>query len=108
MGARLVDALVKRGIGAFQRIHGESAEHIGGVREYVRLQSGQQSDRQHALGAIDERDRLFGLQRQWLDVSLRQGFRSRQALAAEGGFASAISTSARCASGARSPLAPTL
>ena len=82
-----MDALVERGVGALQRVHGERAEHVGGVGQDVCLQSGQQSNRQHALGAIDQRDRLFGLQHQRLDASLLQRLRGGHALAAEPGFA---------------------
>ena len=87
MRTRLLNARVKRSVGTFECIHGECAEYVRGIREDIRLQEGQQSHGQHALGAIDERDCLLGLQHQRLNLRLLQRFRGRHALAAKGGFA---------------------
>ena len=59
-----MNALVKGDVGAFQRVQGERADDVGRVGKNVGLQGYQQADRQHALGAIDQRDRLFGFQHQ--------------------------------------------
>ena len=48
MRARLMNALVEGDVGALQRVQRESAQHVGGVGQNLRLQDGQQPDRQHA------------------------------------------------------------
>ena len=83
----LVNALVEGDVGAPQRVYGERANHVGRVHQDFHLQRCQQSDGQHALGAVDERDGLLGLQHQRLDVGLLQRAGGRHALAVKHGLA---------------------
>jgi len=74
-----------------------------------RPQAAQNSDCQHRLRPVDQGDRLLGFKHQRLDLSAphcfttgtREAFSSRHS-------PSPMSANAKCASGARSPLAPTL
>ena len=43
----------------FERVDDQGSQHVGGVRQHGRLDGGKQSDGEHGLGAVDQRNRLF-------------------------------------------------
>ena len=73
-----MNALVKRRIGSFERVTAESAQHVGGVNQRFRRQQRQRAHAQHGLRAIDQRDRLFCLQHEGLDLRTLQRLATRK------------------------------
>ena len=67
-----MNALVEGGIGAFQRVAAEAAEHVGGIDQRLRGQQRQRAHGQHGLRAVDQRDGFFGFEHQRLDLRLLQ------------------------------------
>ena len=59
-----------------QSIDAERGDHVGRVGEILGLQDRQQTHRQHGLGSVDQRNRLFGFEHQRLDVGQLHRFRA--------------------------------
>ena len=81
MRTRLVNALVKSGVGALERVAAQAAQHVGGIDQRFGCQQRQSSNRQHGLGSVDQRNGFFGLEHQRLDLGAFQGFGARDAQA---------------------------
>ena len=73
MRPRLVDTLVECDIRASQRVEGKRADHVRGIRQNLRRQQRQHSDRQHALRAVNQRDRFLGFEHQRFDLGAPHG-----------------------------------
>ena len=97
----VVDARVERLGRAAQRLDRHGRGDVGGVGQPARVVGGERQHRRRRLRAVDERQAFLGL-----ELHRLQGRRSR-ASRRRASPPSPISTSARWASGARSPLAPT-
>ena len=67
MRANLLQAFIESGRRATQTVERKRARHIRRIHEYLRFPQGQQSEREHGLGAIYERKAFFGLQHQGLE-----------------------------------------
>ena len=93
---------------ALQRLERQRAGEVGRLREPARAHEAERAERGHELRAVDEREPLLRLQPDGLEPDARRAppppGRSSPSTDAS---PSPTSGSARCASGARSPLAPT-
>ncbi len=109
-GARAIKRLRERRTGAEHRLQAHGADDVGRDGQAQRIVVGERPDARHQLRAVEERQALLGTE---LD---RRQPGPLEGLAAPGpgpapstdASPSPISTSARCASGARSPEAPRL
>src|SRR5215472_6689082 len=61
MRASFVNPLVEGNIGTAEGVESESADYVSGVNERFSRQQRQNSNGQHALRAVDQRHRFFGL-----------------------------------------------
>ena len=103
----LVNALVEGHRRAAQRLQRHSAGQIEEPVHAYRAQHRQATDRGHGLGSVEQRKPLLGFEHQGSETSFRQRRWAGIRAPSKNTSPSPISTRARCARGARSPLAPT-
>ncbi len=107
MAAHRVDARVERRVAAEARVDRQRArDERGGQRALGGEQSGERERRRH-LRAVEEREALLRTERDRLQARLASASRAGTTRPSNRASPSPISTAARCASGARSPEAPT-
>ena len=104
-----VDARLERVERPAQRVDRHRRGDVGGAREARGAEHGQREHGRARLRAVDQRQALFGRERDRAQAGARERVGARQsgAPSVTSASPSPTSTSARCASGARSPLAPT-
>ena len=103
----LVDAREEALARALERLDRERAGDVSRLREAPRPHEAERGERAHELRAVDEREPFLRLQAQRLEARPRERVGAGEQLAVDARSPSPTSGSARWASGARSPLAPT-
>ena len=111
VGAGVHDARVEGAGAAAEGVEREGGGDVGGVGGDVGFAKREAEKREHALRAVQQRETFFGFERDGLDVGLAHGFGAGDDLplpaSPKRAWPSPMTTCARCASGARSPDAPT-
>ena len=107
MRPRLMDARIERRRGAPQSFQRHSPRQIEEPHHALRSKKAQPANRSHRLRAVQQRQPFLRLQLQWRKSRSRERLGAGSRLPSTKTSPSPISASARCASGARSPLAPT-
>ena len=77
------DACIERAGTSSQRIQRKGGGHIRGVYEIVRFTQSQAQQRQHALGAVQQRESFFRFERDRSNSRALHGFAARQDFSAE-------------------------
>ncbi len=108
MRTRRVNAFVKSDRRAFQRFECHCAGDISEANESFGAMKRERADCAHRLRSVEKRQAFFHFQLQRRNLRALESLGCRQTLAVVKASPSPIAASARCASGARSPLAPTL
>jgi len=108
MGPRALYSLVEGARGAPLGVRSHGADHVGGVGEALGGEQFQTAEREHGLGAVDQRDSLLGSQGEGLDRGAPQGFAAGHTGTVIIGLAFADEDQRHVRERARSPLAPTL
>ena len=104
----LVDRRLERGVRALHGVHRHGGDDVGRGRDALGVDERQRRHRGHDLGAVDQRQPLLGRQLEALQPGPAQRLLAATPARPDSTASpSPISTSARCASGARSPEAPT-
>ena len=109
-GRGVVQARLERMERAAQAVDRQRGGDVGGAGQPLGAEQRQRRDRRRRLRAVDEREAFLRPQLDRRDAGARERARARRAPPPSSPIVacpSPISTSARCASGARSPLAPT-
>ena len=108
LAAQRVDARIERAVAAARRIDASSRPTTSAASSTgSNASSACERERGRDLRAVDEREPFLGRERERRDAGAAQHVGRGRALAVDDDSPSPISASVRCASGARSPDAPT-
>ena len=82
MGAQEVEVLAEHPVGAEERLDGHRRRHVRGLEEDREVFERQQQQREHAVGAVDEGEPLFGGELEGFEACALQGFPGRDGFTA--------------------------
>src|SRR2546422_1241798 len=83
MGTHAVDSRIESGPRTTQRLDAERGNHVGGQQEPLRVVQQQAGGAGHEVRAVEDAERILGLQLEWLNAQGPQRVRATLSLTLE-------------------------